>query len=78
MGGAQGGISSDDSDDEDGTGGNKTDLQVPSTKAIAFKWLGKVRRKEVKSAWEDETEIVEDVAPKQRLERKKPTAKKKK
>ena len=68
----------DDSDDEDAPVGNETDLQVPSTKAIAFKWLGKVRRTEVKTAWEDETEIVEDVQPKQRMERKKPKAKKKK
>lgn len=69
-------ISSDDSDDEEGTAGAGTDLQVPSTKAIAFKWLGKVRRKEVKAAWEDESAIVEDVAPRQRLERKKPGRKK--
>jgi hypothetical protein len=78
VGGRAGEISSDDSDDEDGVGGAQTDLQVPSTKAIAFKWLGKVRRAEVKTAWEDETDIVEDVAPKQRMERKKPKAKKKK
>lgn len=71
-------ISSDDSDDEEGGAAAGGDLQVPTTKAIALKWLGKVRRKEVKQAWEDETEIVEDVAPKQRMERKKPKAKKKK
>jgi len=71
-------ISSDDSDDEEGGGAAGGDLQVPSTKAIAHKWLGKVRRAEVKPAWEDETEIVEDVAPKERMERKKPKAKKKK
>jgi hypothetical protein len=71
-------ISSDDSDDEEGGAAAGGELQVPSTKAIAHKWLGKVRRAEVKPAWEDETEIVEDVAPKQRMERKKPKAKKKK
>jgi hypothetical protein len=71
-------VSSDDSDDEGGVGGDGSDLQVPTTKAIAYKWLGKVRRAEVKTAWEDETEIVEDVAPKKRMERAKPKAKKKK
>jgi hypothetical protein len=71
-------VSSDDSDDEEGVGGDGGDLQVPSTKAIANKWLGKVRKAEVKSAWEDETDVVEDVAPKKRMERAKPKAKKKK
>jgi len=71
-------ISSDDSDDDEDGAKAGGELQVPSTKAIAFKWLGKVRRAEVKSAWEDETDIVEDVAPQQRMERKKPKAKKKK
>jgi len=71
-------ISSDDSDDEDAPVGNETDLQVASTKAIAFKWLGKVRRQETKTAWEDEAEIVEDVKQVKRMERKKPAAKKKK
>jgi len=75
-GGAE--ISSDDSDDEEGATGAAEGLQVPSTKAVAYKWLGRVRKKEVKSAWEDETAIVEDVAPKERMERKKPKAKKKK
>jgi len=71
-------ISSDDSDDEDAPVGNETDLQVASTKAIAFKWLSKVRKAETKTAWENETEVVEDVKPKERMERKKPKAKKKK
>jgi hypothetical protein len=71
-------ISSDDSDDEDGPVGATNELQEPSTKAVAYKWLGKVRKAEVKQAWEDDTSIVEDVAPKERMERKKPKAKKKK
>jgi hypothetical protein len=75
FGGGGADISSDDSDDEEGTAGAGTDLQVPSTKAIAFKWLGKVRKKEVKAAWEDESEIVEDVAPRERLERRRPQRK---
>merc|ERR1719409_1074928 len=64
-------------DEEGGGGGNNDELQVPSTKAIAFKWLRKVRRTEAKPAWEEEREVVEDVAPKARMERKKPKAKRK-
>jgi len=78
IGGGGAVISSDDSDDEEGgAGGNNDELQVPSTKAIAFKWLRKVRRTEAKPAWEEEREVVEDVAPKARMERKKPKAKRK-
>jgi len=77
MGGG-GDISSDDSEDEDGPVGVQNELQEPRTKAIAYKWLGRVRKAEVKSAWEDVDEIVEDVVPKERMERKKPKAKKKK
>jgi hypothetical protein len=78
IGGGGASISSDDSDDEDGPVGATNELQEPRTKAIAYKWLGKFRKAEVKSAWEDQTDIVEDVAPKERMERKKPKAKKKK
>jgi hypothetical protein len=76
IGGGGADISSDDSDDDDGqAAGNNDELQVPSTKAIAFKWLRRVRKVEAKPAWEDETEVVEDVALRPRMERAKPKGK---
>jgi len=72
-------ISSDDSDDDDGDMENKNDqFQVASTKAIAYKWLGRVRRAETKTAWEQDLAPVENVELNARMERKKPKAKKKK
>jgi len=68
-------ISSDDEDDEDGGDESQADMfQVPSTKAVAYKWLGRVRRVETKSAWEEDAPV-ENVALNTRLERKKPKAK---
>merc|ERR1712159_931779 len=75
MGTVQADISSDDSEDEEGGFGNKEGLQVESTRQVAYKWLGKVRVTETKSAWENDDSIVEDVKPKERMERKKPKAK---
>jgi hypothetical protein len=75
MGEAKPDISSDDSDDEEGALEGKGELQVASTKNIAYKWLGKVRVAETKLAWENDESIVEDVAPKERMERKKVKAK---
>jgi hypothetical protein len=69
------GISSDDDSSSNGDGNAAQDLQHPRVKAVAYKWLQRVRRAPEKSAWEDETEIVEDVAPKKRLERHKPKRK---
>jgi hypothetical protein len=77
--GGAGNISSDDSDDEDGmAGGPGAIFQVPATKSVAYKWLGRVRKKVAKTAWETETAPVENVDLNQRMERKKPKAKKKK
>merc|ERR1712023_549450 len=67
-------ISSDSSDAEGGLEA-KGELQVQSTKNIAYHWLGKVRVTETKLAWENDDSIVEDVAPKERMNRKKPKAK---
>lgn len=75
MGEAKADISSDDSDDEEGGLEAKGELQVQSTKNIAYHWLGKVRVTETKLAWENDDSIVEDVAPKERMNRKKPKAK---
>merc|ERR1712091_599464 len=65
---------SDDSGEDANEVGEAPELHEPRTMAVAYKWLGRVRRTEQKSAWETDTnEIVEDVKPKQRLERKKMT-----
>jgi len=78
LGGPAADISSDDSEDDGELGNAKDVFQVPSTKAVAYKWLGRVRKAEVKTAWEQDTPPVEDVQLNQRVERKKPKAKKKK
>merc|ERR1712072_352189 len=76
IGGGGADISSDDSDDDEaGLAGKNDELQVPSTKAIAFKWLRRVRKVEAKPAWEEEGDIVEDVALRPRMERAKPKGK---
>jgi hypothetical protein len=56
--------------------GEAPELQEAKTKAIAYRWLRRVRREETKAAWEMETDIVEDLAPKDRMQRTKPRAKK--
>jgi hypothetical protein len=83
-------ISSDSGDDEDGEfggpdvsddsegsvyGGQAPELHDPRTKAVAYRWLGRVRKKATTSAWEDEKHIIEDVAPKKRFEKKQPKRK---
>jgi hypothetical protein len=84
-------ISSDDSGDDEIQGVNRDissdeqsgsedlgeapELQEPRIKAVAYKWLRRVRREETKSAWEQEDEIVEDVQQVKRLERTKPRTK---
>jgi len=65
------------SDDESDSGADQPadDLHHPRVKAVAYKWLRRVRKAPERSAWEDETAIIEDVAPKKRLERHKPKRK---
>jgi hypothetical protein len=65
------------SDEESGSdlGGDAPELDDPRVKAIAYKWLSRVRREEAKSAWELDKEVVEDVAPRKRVERSKPKRK---
>merc|ERR1712046_345557 len=63
---------SDDSGEDAVGAGEAPELQDPRTQAVAYKWLSRVRRTERKAAWELEVqEIVEDVKPKQRIEKKK-------
>merc|ERR1712072_664523 len=66
---------SSDSDSDAVELGEAPELQDPRTKAVAYKWLGRVRRKEAKAAWEQDDQIVEEVAPKQRMTRSKPATK---
>jgi len=68
-------LSSDEDSDGAAAGADLAELQQPQVKAVAYKWLRRVRRAETKSAWETETDIVEDVSPKKRLERSKPQRK---
>jgi len=74
------GMNKDISSDEDSGGsemlGEAPELQEPRVKAVAYKWLGRVRRKETKSAWEQSDEVVEDVQQVKRHARVKPQTKK--
>jgi len=66
------------SDEEDGSEdlGEAPELQEPRVKAVAYKWLRRVRREETKSAWEQNNDIVEDVQQVKRHARSKPQTKK--
>jgi len=66
-------VSSDSEGSEDA--GEAPELHEPRIKAVAYRWLSKVRTKKATNAWEDEKHIVEDVKPKQRFERAKPKRK---
>jgi hypothetical protein len=66
---------SSDSNSDDGGGGQAPELHEPRTKAVAYRWLGRVRKKTTTSAWEDEKNIIEDVAPKKRMEKRQPKRK---
>jgi len=65
---------SSDSNSDDG-GGEAPELHEPRTKAVAYRWLGRVRKKTTTNAWEDEKNIVEEVAPKKRMEKRQPKRK---
>jgi len=66
---------SDDSESGSVDMGDAPELQDPRVKAVAYRWLKRVRREETKAAWEQDTELVEDVAPKERKVRSKPQTK---
>ena len=66
-------VSSDSEGSEDA--GEAPELHEPRIKAVAYRWLSRVRAKKTTNAWEDEKKIVEDVKPKQRFERAKPKRK---